>query len=169
MFRFTGGAADSEHPCPIYGFFEKARPSEIDGHFDGLFFSECVLGRARVQGQTLSVPISGLFVLGSHPPAEERAGPYEGELVFEGAGESRRKLIEYIGAPSKPDGFRLPREEVDALASVGTDDGIRGFDLEGYQAALSAWNDDCRVRAKSFKLRALTLPSSRVRAGSYRP
>lgn len=127
---------------------------EIDGCFEGLFFSECVLGPARVQGRTVSVPVSGLFVLGSHPLASERAGPYAGELVFEDVVESRRKLTEYIGDSRKPDGFKPPREEVATLTGgeSGGDD-VHEFGMEGYQESPSAWIDDWRIRAKSFKLR----------------
>jgi hypothetical protein len=127
---------------------------EIDGFFDGLFFSECVLGPALIQGRTVSVPVRGLFVLGRHPLASERAGPYEGELVFDGAVESRRKLTEYIGDSRKPDGFKPPREEVDALADADSgDEGLQEFGMEGYQESPSAWIDDWRIRARSFKLR----------------
>jgi hypothetical protein len=102
----------------------------------------------------MSVPVSGLFVLGSHPLAGERAGPYEGELVFDGVVDSRRTLIEYIGSSRKPDGFKPPREEVSTLASVESEsDGIQEFGLEGYQESPSAWIDDWRIRARSFKLR----------------
>lgn len=126
---------------------------DIDGFFDGLFFTECVLGPARVQGQTVVVPVRGLFVLGSHPLASERAGPYEGELVFEGAVESRRELTEYIGDSRKPDGFKPLREEVDMLPRAdSSDNDLREFGMEGYQESPSAWVDWC-VRAKSFRLR----------------
>jgi hypothetical protein len=127
---------------------------EIEGFFDGLFFSECVLGVAQTQGRTLSVPVKGLFVLGKHPLAIERAGPYEGELVFEGAVESRRKLIEYIGDSRKPDGFKPPREEVETL-DVADEEGtcIQEFGIEGYQESTNAWIEDWCIRARSFKLR----------------
>ncbi len=127
---------------------------EIDDYFDGLFFSECVLGPALIQGHTVSIPVKGLFVLGHHPLATERAGPYEGELVFDGAVESRRKLTGYIGDSRKPEGFEPPREEVDMLACAGSgDDGLQVFGMEGYQESPSAWIDDWCIRAKSFKLR----------------
>ena len=127
---------------------------EIEGHFDGLFFSECVLGPARVQDAVVLVPIKSLFVLGSHPLASELAGPYEGELVFDGAVDSRRRLTEYIGDPRKPDGFRPPREAMDALPSaLSPSDSLREFVFEGYQENPSAWIDDWRIRARSFKLR----------------
>jgi hypothetical protein len=127
---------------------------EIDGFFDELFFTECVLGVAEVHDGDLSIPVQGLFVLGGHPLATERAGPYQGELVFVGAVESRRRLIEYIGDPRKPNGFKPPREELEPrVGGDAKDEMLQEFGLEGYLETPSAWVDDWIIRARSFRLR----------------
>ncbi|QSI28273.1 hypothetical protein GNX71_01240 [Variovorax sp. RKNM96] len=127
---------------------------EIHGFFDDLFFPECVLGKARIEEGTLKIPVSGLFVLGGHPLANERPGPFEGELEFNGVAESRRTLREYIGDPCRPDGFKALREEVDLKRQIGSNlTGLHEFEIEGYQESPSAWISNWYIYAKSFKLR----------------
>lgn len=110
--------------------------------------------KKMITGQRISIPVQGLLVLGSHPLASECAGPYAGILEFDGVVESRRVLTEYVGDPRKPDGFKPPREERDFLAAGNSvDDELQEFGMEGYQESPSAWIDDWRILAKSFKLR----------------
>ena len=128
---------------------------EFPGDFDKLFFSESVLGKFRLNGEQLIIPIKGLFVLGGHPLQKHSNGPYAGEFVFCGVVESRRTVTEYVGDARNPAGFKEPYEARDAIlpSVVAETRDTQEFAFEGYQAEPSAWIDDWIVRATSFLLR----------------
>lgn len=126
---------------------------EVRDFFDKLYFSESVLGPARLGDTNLRVAVSGLFLLAGHPLESEGSGPYVGDLVFEGVVDSRRTITEYIGDSRKPEGFKPPREMVDDVRidpTINTAD-LHEFGFEGYQESPSAWIDNWIVRAKSFR------------------
>lgn len=126
---------------------------EINGFFDELFFTECDYGPPRLQGRTLTVPVKQLLLHGGHPLAGEGHDFLEGELVFDGVVESRRKLVDYIGSRYDPEGFRPEREEVDMLPGPGQpSEGLHTFEMEGIMESPVAWVD-WTVRARSFLLR----------------
>jgi hypothetical protein len=129
--------------------------NDIVGFFDKLHFSESVLGPVRIEGTQLRVPVGGVFLLTGHPLESDGYGPYHGELIFDGVVDSRRSITEYIGDPRKPEGFKPPREVVDALPIKELIDEtvFQEFGFEGYQESPSAWIDNWIVRAKSFMFR----------------
>jgi hypothetical protein len=85
--------------------------SDYRGHFDLLHFTESVLGSPRLEGDTLAVPVSGLFLLRGHPLQTFGNGPFAGELLFRGVEKSRRTVIEYIGDFRALEGFKTPYVE----------------------------------------------------------
>ena len=125
----------------------------IRGFFDNLFFTESVLGHPSLNGAQLRVPIKGLFLLAGHPLETEGYGPFTGELVFDGVGNSRRTITEYIGDPRRPDGYKAPREIVDRERLADADhSSLTKFCFEGYLESPGAWVDDWIVTAESFAL-----------------
>lgn len=125
----------------------------IQGFFDTLHFTECVLGQPLVDGTTLRVPVAGLFLLAGHPLSPEGSGPYAGELVFDGVADSRRTVIEYIGDSRQPEDFKEAYEIVDPVQHRASSPGdLEHFGFEGYQAQPSAWVDDWVVIAQAFSL-----------------
>lgn len=98
------------------------------------------------------VTVQGIFLLGNHPLNGEGHGPHAGWFVFEGVTSSKRTLIECIGDPVKPDGFKAPREELDdidyGLPGLPTESLEYGF--EGYLSHPLGWVDWV-VIAGSFK------------------
>lgn len=126
----------------------------FEENFDGLYFTESVLGPSLTDGKTITVPVSGLFVLERHPLSAEGPGPYKGELVFCDVRESRRRIVEYIGDSRNPDGYKPTREEVQVLTeSFESGSSFREFGMEGYQESPSAWIEDWTILAGSFVLR----------------
>lgn len=128
---------------------------DINGFFDKLYFTESVLGDARLDGTRLRISVGGLFLLGGHPLEGEGLGPYKGELIFDGVADSRRTITEYVGNSRKPEGFKPPREMVDEIPFGVPVEGdvLQEFGFEGYQESPSAWIDNWLVRAKSFVLK----------------
>lgn len=126
----------------------------IDNHFDDLFFTETVLSRPVVLGNTIRVPVTGLFPLKNHPLLRITDGPISGALVFDRVINSKRILIEYIGNSRKPLGFREPREENDGpfpplqLEVVE----LHKFYVEGFWKSPPAWVDSWLIEAHKFTL-----------------
>jgi hypothetical protein len=127
---------------------------EAQGNFDKLYFTESVLGKARLDGSQLQIPVKGLFLLADHPFEAKGYGPYEGELIFDGVASSRRTITEYVGDAREPMAFNPPRDVVDEILSSDMQtEALQEFGFEGYQESPSAWIDNWIVRAKSFILR----------------
>lgn len=59
-------------------------------------------------GNVLSVPVTGVLTLGS--PFANDAGSLAGMFIFTGVASSSRTMVEYIGDPTNPDGFKDPYE-----------------------------------------------------------
>ena len=111
--------------------------------FDTLFSTESTLGKAVLSGADLVVPASNLFLLGS-----DSSQPVSGRLVFKDATRSVREIIEYIGDPRQPDGFKEPYVESVELAAA--DEGTREYGFEGFQNDPAAWIT-WTVTAKGFE------------------
>lgn len=126
---------------------------EIEGCFDSLVFTECVLGRARVHEQTVTIPIRGLFVSRAHPLAKQRPGPFEGELVFSGVVASRRRLTECAVGPRAADAARHDRFEIETFPGPDQKpERLHEFTVGGHHESPAGGIDDWLIRASAFKL-----------------
>jgi hypothetical protein len=121
-------------------------------NFDKLHFTECSLGTPAIDGDTFRIPVSGLFVLRGHPLLAEGDGPHAGFLVFKGVTHSLRDVIEYIGDPRAPQGFKSPYRVEDAPFPQSNEHGQIEYGFEGLQLTPCAWIDNWVVRADSFEL-----------------
>lgn len=122
----------------------------IPDNFDKLFFTESVLGAPAINGNALSIPVTGLFPLKGYPLPEKIGIPLAGLLVFHGVTSSRRKLTEYIGNPQKPDGFKGEYEVIDISSNVDLSGKYQTFLFEGLMESPVAWVD-WDVIAESFE------------------
>lgn len=128
--------------------------SELRGYFDLLHFTESVLGTPHVEGGSLIVPVSGIYLIQGHPLQDRGFGPFSGELVFPGAVSSQRNVLEYIGDSRNPQGFKRPYVARDDLLKQSDSTMARQeFGFEGYQREPSAWIDDWVVKSNSFEFR----------------
>ena len=141
---------------------------KVTGFFDKLYFSESILGDARLEGSQLHISISGLFLLGGHPLEDEGTGPHNGELRFDGVADSCRTITEYVGDARAPEGFKPPRKVVDKviLEEPAQEDVLQEFAFEGYQESPNAWIDNWLIHAKSFEL---TIESANFNAQIHIP
>ncbi|WP_282297180.1 hypothetical protein [Stenotrophomonas sp. PS02289] len=130
----------------------RAAAQEYSGFFDLLYFAESTIGDWGFEDRTLTVEVQGVFLFGNHPLNAEGHGPHAGWFVFEGVTSSKRTLIECIGDPVKPDGFKAPREEVDDIdyGLPGLPKESREYGFEGYLTVPLGWVDWVVV-AGSFK------------------
>jgi len=124
----------------------------IADHFDDLHFVESNLGKPQIAGDCLRIPVKGLFPLAGHPLVTQTPRLVSGILRFEGVVSSTRTLIEYVGDPKNPSGFKDRRQEQDGPfpASDATD--IREFLFAGYGESPPAWIEHWVVRARRFVL-----------------
>jgi len=120
-------------------------------HFDKLHFSECTFGAPIIEGRVMRVRVEGLFVLGGHPLLAEGDGPYC-EILCSGELRNRnRDVMEYIGDPKKPEGFKEQYRVADGPFAGSATGPQTEFGFEGIQASPSAWIDWI-VHAESFEL-----------------
>jgi hypothetical protein len=110
--------------------------------FDALHFTESTFGTSTLVGSDLLVPIRGVV------PVDEPFRSLSGRLIFKGVQRSVRKVVEYIGDPRQPDGFKDPYIEEQEFARASED--AREYAFEGVQADPMAWVDWV-VTAKSFE------------------
>lgn len=113
---------------------------QYQGHFDDLHFTESTFAQPVIIGGQLRIAVRGVFALKSHPLAQLTTGAVTGHLVFDGVSKSERLLLEYIGDPTNPQGFRDPRLEIDGpfAASELRIEGAE-FHLEGMLEEPPAW------------------------------
>jgi hypothetical protein len=111
--------------------------------FDTLLLTGSTLGKAVLSGADLVIPASNLFLLGSGS-----SQPVSGGLVFKDVARSVREIIEYIGDPRQPDGFKEPYVETVELAAA--DEETREYGFEGFQSDPAAWIT-WTVTAKDFE------------------
>jgi hypothetical protein len=123
-----------------------------DENFEKLYFTECVLGKAVVSGETMRIQVRGLFVLRGHPLLSVGYGPHSGWFVFNGVTHSSRTVTEYIGDPKAPEGFKDPYSVEDEVPSLASTAQPRDYAFEGLQDEPCAWVDNWIVRAASFQL-----------------
>jgi hypothetical protein len=124
----------------------------ISENFDALFFTESTFGEPVLERDTLTVPVTGVLPLGDYPLAG--AGPLAGKLIFRGVASSSRTVTEYIGDPTKPDGFEAPYDITD-IERDGDILQLREYAFEGVSERPSAWIDNWVVRAFSFDFEIL--------------
>lgn len=123
--------------------------TRVPESFDALFFTESSLGKPLLVGDILTVPVSGVLPLGGYPITHQ-SGSISGRMIFRGVASSSRVVTEYIGDPTKPDGFKNPYEISD-IDGDETNAGLREYAFEGVSEDPMAWIDNWLVRAKSFE------------------
>lgn len=130
----------------------------IENYFDDLFFTESTLGVPLVEGNVVRVPVYGLFPIRNHPLLQHSNGPVHATLVFEGVVRSERILVEYIGDPKKPEGFRDQRREKDGpFPYPECETERREFGFEGFWETPPAWIEDWVIEARNFALEIANL------------
>lgn len=107
--------------------------------FRNIYFVDCNIGIARVDGQQLVVPIRNAIPLFNHPPLVSSKGFY-GRMVFSGVTKSVRLVAEFIGEPKTSDDFRPQYKIVDMDAGPVSDD-LDTFAFEGVSDDPRAWVD----------------------------
>src|SRR5262249_53769497 len=126
----------------------KGRTAVMTDRFESLFFTEATFGSPTIIGSTMTVPVEGVLPLRGYSPAKENR-MMSGRMVFEGVERSRRTVVEYIGDPRHPDGFKEPYVVEDAFDSK-----IEGvtyeYAFEGVQEKPRAWVDWV-ISAKRFE------------------
>jgi hypothetical protein len=125
---------------------------QIPDHFDEIHFTESRIGVPKVVGDSLLIPASGLLLMSGHPLLSQTDGPVSGIMVFKGVETSTRTIIEYIGDPKNPRGFKEPRQEHDGPFLATTADECREFEFEGLLESPPAWIDNWVVLANRFIL-----------------
>jgi hypothetical protein len=132
-------------------------------NFECLILGEADFGVPKIVGHTIIIPVMHLPVhaYGRHPLVltDDKAfwkHPALGEvvdglLVFRDVYLSRRKIIEYIGDPMHPDGFREPYVVEDINVDVG-DEILNTYDFEGSLEDPPAFVETWDILARSFEL-----------------
>jgi hypothetical protein len=125
----------------------------IEDYFEDLYFTECVLGHPLVEGFTITIPIRSLCLIREHPFKHRFPGPMSGRLVFTGVADSERTLIEYIGDPRNPEGYREPYKESDGPFHPVRDQAeLSEFSIEGLWESPPAWVHSWVIHAEKFIL-----------------
>lgn len=122
----------------------------VKENFELMHFTESNIGRVRVHNNDLIVAVENIFVLGSHPLCEQKAGPYKGKFIFHNVHSSKKELTEYIGDPKKPDGFKEPYIVEDIDERLDGLEGCKEYAFEGISDNPAAWVDWC-IKAESFE------------------
>lgn len=123
----------------------------IIGYFEQLHFTESSLGAPVFSAGSMNIPVTGLLTLKGHPLSDGTFRPLAGNLIFIGVTKSVRKLIEYIGDPRHPQGFKDERVVTDI--DMHTQSGGTRFMLEGILQEPAAWVD-WEVIAAEFEFHA---------------
>lgn len=122
----------------------------IQEHFELLNFADSTFGAARINDTSISVHVSGVQAHKEYPLALQRR-PLSGTLNFSQVISSRRCLIEYIGDPKNPAGFKEPYEITDMISDVNLRWAVHEYALEGYLLEPSAWIESWIIMAGHFE------------------
>jgi hypothetical protein len=101
-------------------------------------WTECMIERVQTEGRDVIVFASGVFRLGV-------VGPRRVRVEFRSSATARLEIIEYIGDPRKPEGFKQP-VSLELLPPIESS-GAEVFGIEGIRIEPSAAWIDIEVRA----------------------
>jgi hypothetical protein len=122
----------------------------IKGYFDKLHFTECRLGVPQRISKKLIIPVRNLLPLKGHPLSDGNIKMISGKLIFIDASKSVRRIIEYIGDPQSPDGFKDEYSIEDLYEIRAAGQGAL-YLIEGISDQPLAWTD-WEIVAKGFEL-----------------
>ena len=118
---------------------------------EDLHWTESDIESIDVDGRSLSVVASKVFVLGA-------PGPHRIRAAFVGVSSARLEVTEYIGSPQAPQGFKAPYV-VEKLAPIQGHD-LKVFGIEGISIFQPVAWLDLEVHAREAIIEELEGPDS---------